>query len=259
LRPRAQKWHIPGMTKNLFPLLTLAALLGVAACSGKAPQGQSENSAPALSMPQQEAAQAPASAAPANAALMAPEKLIEKAPDVYRARFKTTKGDFVIEVHRDWAPNGADRFYNLVKNGYYDDTPFFRVVTGFMVQFGINGSPDLNARWRQATIPDDPVKQSNKPGMVTFATAGPNTRTTQVFINFNDNAFLDGQGFSPFGKIVEGMEVVNNLYSGYGEGAPSGNGPDQGRLQTEGNAYVRSSFPRMDFTKQAVIEQAAAK
>jgi peptidyl-prolyl cis-trans isomerase A (cyclophilin A) len=184
-----------------------------------------------------------------------PASLNEKAPAVYQAKFDTSKGPFVIEVHRDWAPNGADRFYNLVKNGFYNDVRFFRVLEGFMAQFGINGDPSLSAVWRNANIKDDPVKQSNTRGMITFATAGPNTRTTQVFINFGDNAGLDGQGFSPFGKVVSGMDVVDSLYGGYGEGAPNGAGPDQGRVQSQGNAYLEKSFPKLDYVKTATIVQ----
>ena len=174
---------------------------------------------------------------------------------MYQAKFDTSKGAFVIEVHRDWAPNGADRFYNLVKNGFYNDVRFFRVLEGFMAQFGINGDPSLSAVWRNANIKDDPVKQSNTRGTVTFATAGPNTRTTQVFINFGDNAGLDGQGFSPFGKVVSGMDVVDSLYGGYGEGAPNGAGPDQGRVQSQGNAYLEKAFPKLDYVKTATIVQ----
>lgn len=184
-----------------------------------------------------------------------PAALTEKAPATYKARFDTSKGPFVIEVRRDWAPNGADRFYNLVKNGFYDDARFFRVIPGFMVQFGINGDPSLSALWREARIKDDPVKQSNKRGFITFATAGPDTRTTQAFINFADNAPLDGQGFAPFGQVVSGMNVVDALYSGYGEGAPRGRGPDQGRLQREGNAYLASGFPQLDYIRKATIEK----
>lgn len=184
-----------------------------------------------------------------------PASLNEKAPAVYKAKFDTSKGSFVIEVHRDWSPNGADRFYNLVKNGFYNDARFFRVIEGFMVQFGISGNPDLSAVWREARIPDDPVKQSNTRGMVSFATAGPGTRTTQVFINFGDNAGLDGQGFSPFGQVVSGMDVVDSLFSGYGEGAPRGRGPDQGRVQMQGNAYLITDFPKLDYVKKATIEQ----
>jgi cyclophilin family peptidyl-prolyl cis-trans isomerase len=198
----------------------------------------------------------PAPAAP-NPRLSDPAALNAKAPETYRARFTTSKGDFVIEVTRAWAPNGADRFYNLVANGFFDDCRFFRVVYGFMAQFGIHGDPALNSVWREATIPDDPVQQSNKRGYVTFATAGPNTRTTQVFINFADkNTTLDGQGFAPFGKVVEGMEVVNKLFSGYGEAAPKGHGPDQNRLQKEGNTYLTKSFPKLDTIKKASIEPA---
>ncbi len=183
-----------------------------------------------------------------------PSSLTEKAPAVYKAKFDTSKGTFVIEVHRDWAPNGADRFYNLVKNGFYNDARFFRVINGFMVQFGISGNPDLSAVWHESTIPDDAVKQSNTRGMVSFATAGPGTRTTQVFINFGDNASLDGQGFSPFGQVVSGMDVVDSIYGGYGEGAPRGRGPDQGRIQTEGNAYLVEAYPKLDYIKKATIE-----
>jgi peptidyl-prolyl cis-trans isomerase A (cyclophilin A) len=184
-----------------------------------------------------------------------PSSLNEKAPDVYKAKFDTSKGTFVIEVHREWAPNGADRFYNLVKNGFYNDARFFRVIDGFMVQFGISGNPDLSAVWREARIPDDPVRENNGRGMVSFATAGPGTRTTQVFINFGDNSMLDQQGFSPFGQVVSGMDVVDSLYSGYGEGAPRGAGPDQGRVQTQGNAYLVTDFPKLDYIKKATIEQ----
>ena len=183
-----------------------------------------------------------------------PASLNEKAPAVYKAKFDTTKGPFVVEVYRGWAPNGADRFYNLVKNGFYDNARFFRVLEGFMAQFGINGDPNIAAIWRDANIPDDPVKQSNVRGNLSFATAGPNTRTTQVFINFGDNAGLDGQGFSPFGKVVSGMKVVDSLYDGYGEGAPDGQGPNQGQIQMEGNAYLERDFPKLDYIKKATIE-----
>ena len=182
-----------------------------------------------------------------------PAVLNEQAPATYKAKFETSKGVFVIQVTRAWAPQGADRFYNMVKNGFFDDVRFFRVISGFMVQFGISGDPNVMAKWRDANIRDDRVTQSNKRGMITFATAGPNTRTTQVFINFNDNSMLDGQGFAPFGKVVTGMNVVDALYAGYGEGAPRGAGPDQGRLQMEGNAYLAKNFPRMDFVKKATI------
>jgi peptidyl-prolyl cis-trans isomerase A (cyclophilin A) len=189
------------------------------------------------------------------AKLGSPSALNERAPENYKVKLDTSKGPVVIDVRRDWAPNGADRFYNLVKNGFYDDTRFFRVISGFMVQFGINGDPAISAPWRTATIKDDPVKQSNKRGTITFATSGPNSRTSQVFINFADNAGLDGQGFAPFGQINSGMNVVDALFSGYGEGAPRGRGPDQGRIQREGNAYLVKDFPNLDYVKKATIEK----
>jgi peptidyl-prolyl cis-trans isomerase A (cyclophilin A) len=193
-------------------------------------------------------------AAPASAQNLAnPAALNEPAPATYKVQFDTSKGPFVVEVHRDWAPNGADRFYNLVKNGFFDNDRFFRVVTGFMVQFGINGDPKLSSVWREARIKDDPVKQSNARGFITFATAGPNTRTTQVFINFADNSMLDSQGFAPFGKVVSGMNVVDALYADYGEGAPRGRGPAQDRIQREGNAYLTAEFANMDYIKKATI------
>src|SRR5688572_24922001 len=196
-----------------------------------------------------------AASASAQGNLATPANLNEKAPATFKAKFDTSKGVFVIEVTRDWAPNGADRFYNLVKNGFYDNVRFFRVVSGFMVQFGINGDPKISAPWREARIPDDPVKSSNKRGTITYAMAGPNTRTSQVFINFADNDGLDRQGFSPFGRVVSGMNVVDALNSEYGDGAPRGRGPDQGRIQAEGNAYLTKDFGRLDFVKKATIER----
>lgn len=193
----------------------------------------------------------------ARSALLEPSHATAKAPGTYRVRFDTSKGPFVIEVHRDWAPRGADRFYNLVRAGYYDGVTFFRVIDDFMVQFGINGDPRVNTVWREARMPDDLVKQSNVRGMVSFATSGPESRTTQVFINYRDNSRLDPMGFAPFGKVVEGMSVVDSLYSGYGEGAPRGRGPDQGRAQSEGNAYLRGSFPKLDHVKTARVVKGA--
>ena len=182
-----------------------------------------------------------------------PSKLTEKAPDTFKAQFDTTKGKITIEVTRSLSPNGADRFYNLVRSGYFKDVAFFRVIPGFMCQFGIHGDPSVASKWRQASITDDPVKGSNTRGTITFATAGPNTRTTQLFINFGDNRSLDGQGFSPFGKVTEGMDVVDKINSEYGEGAPRGRGPDQGRVQSEGNAYLKKDFPNLDYIKSASI------
>jgi len=189
------------------------------------------------------------------AALQNPAALAEKAPDTFKVNVDTSRGAFVIEVTRAWAPHGADRFYNLVRHGFYDQARFFRVIEGFMAQFGIHGDPAVSAVWRGALIPDDPVKQSNRRGYITFATAGPGTRTTQLFINLVDNGALDSQGFAPFGRVVSGMNVVDKLYDGYGEGAPRGSGPDQGRVQKEGNAYLEKSFPKLDYIKTASIVQ----
>jgi peptidyl-prolyl cis-trans isomerase A (cyclophilin A) len=187
------------------------------------------------------------------ARLRNPAALTEKAPDTFKANFDTSKGTFTITVNRAWAPLGADRFYNLVKNGFFDDLRFFRVMDGFMAQFGIHGNPTIAKAWMGARLQDDPVKQSNRRGFVTFATGGANTRTTQVFINYRDNANLDKSGFAPFGEVTSGMKVVDSLYSGYGDGAPSGKGPDQQRLQGEGNVYLNKDFPRLDFVKAATI------
>ena len=190
----------------------------------------------------------------ANPALTDPSKATEKAPDVFKAKFETTKGEFIVEVHRDWAPNGADRFYNMVKIGYLDDVAFFRAIENFMVQFGLHGLPEVNRHWSESNIQDDPVKESNKPGMITFAQTGaPNSRSTQLFINFRDNANLDGMRFAPFGKVVSGMDVVNSLYKGYGEGAPDGMGPEQGRVKFEGNKYLKAEFPKLDYIKKATL------
>jgi len=182
-----------------------------------------------------------------------PASLTETAPDVYYVRLDTSKGAVVIEVRRAWAPNGADRFYNLVKNGFYDDARFFRVLPGFVAQFGLSGDPKLNAAWGAARIPDDPVKEANRRGTITFAMAGPNTRTTQVFINIGSNTALDGKGFAPFGKVISGMKTVDMFHDKYGEGAPKGLGPDQSRVRTEGTAYLLTEFPALDYIKKATI------
>jgi peptidyl-prolyl cis-trans isomerase A (cyclophilin A) len=182
-----------------------------------------------------------------------PASLAETAPEVYFVRLDTTKGAVVIEVHRAWAPQGADRFYNLVKYGFYDDARFFRVLPGFVAQFGLSGDPKLNAAWGAARIPDDPVKEPNRRGTITFAMAGPNTRTTQVFINIGNNTALDGKGFAPFGKVVSGMKTVDMFHDKYGEGAPKGLGPDQSRIRTEGTAYLLTEFPALDSIKKATL------
>jgi peptidyl-prolyl cis-trans isomerase A (cyclophilin A) len=182
-----------------------------------------------------------------------PAKLTAKAPETFNVQFNTTKGKFTVEVTRSLAPNGADRFYNLVRSGYFTDVAFFRVIPGFMCQFGIHGDPSVSAKWREARIPDDPVKGSNTRGTITFATAGPNTRTTQLFINFANNVNLDGMGFSPFGKVIAGMDVVDKINGEYGDGPPGGNGPDQSRIQMEGKAYLKKDFPNLDCIKSATI------
>jgi peptidyl-prolyl cis-trans isomerase A (cyclophilin A) len=191
----------------------------------------------------------------ASAALKNPAALKETAPAIYKVNFDTSAGAFVVEVHRDWAPQGADRFYNLVTNGFYDGARFFRVIPGFMAQFGINGDPAVSAPWRGARIPDDPVKQSNRRGYITFAHGGAGTRTTQVFINFGDNTNLDTLGFPPFGRVTAGMAVVDKINGEYGDGPPNGRGPDQTRVQMEGNAYLMKGFPKLDYIKTATIEK----
>jgi len=193
-------------------------------------------------------------AAAGSAKLLTPSALKAIAPAEYKVKFTTTKGDFVLEVHRDWAPLGADRFYNLVRNGYFDNARFFRAVKGFMVQFGISGRPDVNRAWLNANLKDDPVKESNKRGYISFASAGPNTRTTQVFINLVDNGRLDSMGFSPFGQVVEGMETIDKLYTEYGESA----GMDQEGIMNGGEAYLAKKWPNTDKILTARVEGGTA-
>src|SRR2546428_4280547 len=177
----------------------------------------------------------------------------QQAPDSFRARFSSTKGDFVIVVHRAWAPHGADRFYNLVRSGFYDGVRFFRVIPGFMAQFGIHGDTGVTTAWRVRTIPDDPVRHNNLRGMVTYATAGPGTRTTQIFINYRDNIRLDESGFAPFGQVVEGMEVVDALYGGYGEGAPQRGGAGQVLGAVHSGKDIAPPFPQLPKSKQDTV------
>ena len=179
-----------------------------------------------------------------------PAPTVDAAPAQFKVRFETSKGPFVVELHRDWAPNGVDRFHQLVQQGYYDDVRFFRVVPPFVVQFGMHGDPATNAKWVAQPLQDDPVKQTNRRGTVTFAQTGmPNSRTTQLFINLQDNAMLDPQGFAPIGEVVEGMSVVDRLYSGYG-GAPSDQQP---RIAAEGNAFLNQAYPKLDFVRTAKV------
>ncbi len=220
----------------------------LAACGGEGGETPppAESTPPAAEPTVPPPASEPA-AAPATPAIL-------ETPASFRVQFETSKGNFVVQVDRSQAPNGADRFYRLVSEGFYDDVRFFRVISGFMAQFGIHGDPAVTARWRAQPIQDDPVVGSNTRGTVTFAmTAQPNSRTSQIFINLVDNVNLDRSGFAPFGRVVEGMEVVDQLYSGYGEGAPQGNGPAQGQIVSQGNTYLTQSFPLLDHVIRARI------
>ena len=234
--------------------MLISLFLFLFACSGQNTSTPAPKPEPRPAAPATAPATAPLGAAESTGnPLLNPKAATLQAPETYEVKFETTKGDFTVKVTRAWAPLGADRFFNLVKIGYFNDAAFFRVVDGFMVQFGINAEPGVNSVWRPARIQDDPVTQSNTRGKITFATSGKNSRTTQVFINFVDNSNLDGMGFAPFGEITSGMEIVDSLYKGYGEGAPRGRGPDQGRIQGEGNSYLKAEFPQLDYVKKASV------
>ena len=223
----------------VVPMTLMLALVAVAPATGGA----------------QQAAEAAANSADRHPALLDPALAHEQAPDTFRVKVATTKGDFVIEIIREWAPHGADRFFNLVKIGFYTDARFFRVIAGFMAQVGYHPDPRVSAAWADARIPDDPIVQPNTRGTVTFAMSSkPNTRTTQFFVNYADNSYLSGYGaFAPFGRVVSGMEVVDALYAGYGEGAPQGNGPAQARIFREGNEYLNQEFPLLDSITRIVV------
>ena len=221
-------------TAHLRRTTVALAVLTVAACGGDGSDIPSEAPSP----------------------IFFPKRLTETAPPTFRANFETTGGLVVIEVHREWAPLGADRFYNLAKGGFYDDTRIYRVVPGFMAQFGLNGDPRVNYAWRNAVIVDDPVTRSNVRSTVSFAKGGPNSRTTEVFINFRDNASLDERGFAPLGEVVEGMDVVDGFHSGYGDGPPRGSGPYQAQAQVQGNAYFDAEFPELTRIERAWVEEA---
>ncbi len=178
----------------------------------------------------------------------------EHAPAIFRVKFETSKGPFVLEVHREWAPLGADRFYELTRSGFYNGARFFRVVRNFVVQFGVNGDPSVSRLWSAMRIPDDPVREKNRKGTITFARSGPQTRTTQVFLNLRDNTALDRQGFAPFGKVISGMDVIERFYSAYGDMPPRGNGPDPSQIELQGNRYLEMRFPRLDYIESANIE-----
>jgi peptidyl-prolyl cis-trans isomerase A (cyclophilin A) len=233
--------------RSLVALVLAGAIAAVAPVHAQSAKTQPKKQAPAPAAPAAGATLSPA----AKAKLKNPAALKDVAPATYRALFDTSAGPFVVEVHRDWAPKGADRFYNLVKYSFFDGCRFFRVIPNFMVQFGINGDPQVQAPWRAANLPDDPVTQSNRRGTLSFATAGPRTRTSQVFINFRNNTGLDGQGFAPFGEVVSGMDVVDKINAEYGEQ------PQQPQIQQQGNAYLNRQFPKLDYIKKATIEGTA--
>ena len=227
----------------LLPL-ALAALAGCGG-DGGGPDGEAAG---------EQSAEEESSASDVNVILYYPDRLVETAPANFQVRFETTRGDFVVDVTRSWAPNGADRFYNLVRNGYYDGVYFYRVVSGFMAQFGMHGEPQVEVRWSRATITDDPVVASNTRGMVSYAKSGPNSRTTQLFINFGDNSGLDRQGFAPVGVVSEGMDVVDQLHSGYGELEDfGGDGPRAYNILAEGNQYLVDNFPDLDHIIAATL------
>lgn len=218
------------MRKPTAILLAAAACLAMAACSSSNETREKKEAAPAVTN--------------------------ERAPDLFQVAFDTSKGKMVVEVHRDWSPNGVDHFYTLVKTGFYNGSRFYRTIRNFVAQFGIAGDPKTNALWANASIPDDPVKQHNATGTLTYAATGmPNSRTTQLFFNLRDNsAALDHQGFAAFGKVITGLDVMESLYTGYGEMPPNGEGPDPQKIAAEGNAYLESQFPRLDFIKTVTIQ-----
>lgn len=235
----------------IFSLAAGAALFAQTPAPKAAPKAPAAK-APVKAAPKAATKTAPAKPAGPPRALLTPATLKATAPEMYKVRFTTTRGDFVLQVNRAWAPLGADRFYNLVRNGFFTDTAFFRVVRGFVVQFGLSTYPAVSRVWKMANIQDDAVRESNKRGTISFATAGPNTRTTQVFVNLVDNGRLDSMGFSPFGQIVEGMDIVDQLYNAYGES------PEQGSIQNEGKPYLDKNFPLLDTIKAATIIEPAA-
>ncbi|HNR37386.1 MAG TPA: peptidylprolyl isomerase [Candidatus Hydrogenedentes bacterium] len=231
----------------ILPERLTASTLEKAAQVQKRLDQEMAGKAPAKAQPV-ETAQAQPTPAPKPADPAKPAEGAKAAdPNVFKVKFECSNGNFVVEVHRDWAPLGAERFEQLVKEGFYNEARFFRVVPNFVVQFGLAADPQVSAKWRSQNLKDDPVKQSNTVGTITFATAGPNTRTTQLFINLVDNARLDGMGFAPFGKVIEGMDVVKAITSQYGEM------PQQYAIETQGNAYLTAQFPNMDYIKKATI------
>ena len=232
----------------------LLALLVFVPTLAQAPQSGTSAQSPQPSQAGEIQGQTTAPEKKVDASAIVPENATATAPATFRVRFETTKGPFVVEVIREWAPNGADRFYNLVKLGFFTDMAFFRVVSGFMVQFGIPGDPTVSEKWKDAAIQDDPVKQSNQRGFITYAASrAPNSRTTQMFINYTNNARLDNMRFAPFGRVIQGMEVVDILCADYGDGPPMGRGPNQTLIEKQGNQYLRQRFPALDYIKSATL------
>ena len=228
------------MNTRFFSVVLIAAF--TVSCSGKPSSTATESTTAAPLASPVEEAKTPAETLTKT----------DKVPDRYAVQLDTTKGPIIIDVHRNWAPKGADRFYELITKNYFTDIAFFRVISGFMAQIGIHGDPETNGQWREKRIADDPVIGSNTRGTVSFATSGPNSRTTQFFINFSNNGRLDTMGFAPFGK-VRNMDNVDRLYSGYGEGAPGGRGPSQALMSQRGNDYLRAQFPQLDYIKKAML------
>jgi peptidyl-prolyl cis-trans isomerase A (cyclophilin A) len=244
---------VNGKFVRLFLAGVLAATLG-SALQAQAPASSSGASSQGTATKKKSATTT--AAAPVrqyDRALLHPALLRDKAPDEYKVKFTTTRGDFIVTVTRAWAPLGADRFYSLVKHHFYDNASFFRALPGFVVQFGISAYPPVSAAWKTAVIKDDPVAQSNQRGYLVFATSGSNTRTTQVFINLVDNKRLDSMGFAPFGQVTDGMNVVEMMYDQYGEGAPQGSGPDQDQIEKQGKPYLDKGWPKLDSIKTTAI------
>ena len=242
--------------KRIAIMLVAAAALAVNAAAQDASQAAKPSTAPKSSSGAKSGSGARSAY---DRALLKPELLKVKAPETFDVKFVTSKGEFTVSVTRAWSPLGADRFYNLVRHHFYDNASFFRAISGFMVQFGISAYPAVSSAWSNANIKDDAVAKSNTKGFITYAKSNePNSRTTQVFINLVDNARLDSMGFSPFGQVTEGMNVVESLYTGYGEGAPQGAGPAQDQIEKLGKPYLDKGFPNLDSIKTATIVGAAA-
>jgi peptidyl-prolyl cis-trans isomerase A (cyclophilin A) len=243
---------VNGKFVRLFLAGVLAATLG-SALQAQAPASSSGASSQGTTKKKSATTTAAAPVRQYDRALLHPALLRDKAPDEYKVKFTTTRGDFIVTVTRAWAPLGADRFYSLVKHHFYDNASFFRTLPGFVVQFGISAYPPVSAAWKTAVIKDDPVAQSNQHGYLVFATSGANTRTTQVFINLVDNKRLDSMGFAPFGQVTDGMNVVEMMYDQYGEGAPQGSGPDQDQIEKQGKPYLDKGWPKLDSIKTTAI------